>query len=65
MPALHLFCAFGVLCALPPQTYIGRVLVAVNPYKQLGVYGAGNIKNYRGRYIFEEPPHVRTLASCI
>lgn len=43
------------------QTYIGRVLIAVNPYKQLPIYGANTIKNYRGRYIFEEPPHVRAL----
>jgi myosin heavy subunit len=78
------------------QTYIGPVLIAVNPYRLInGLYGKGVIKNYqvlwpnpffpfsrkkkekkknkltcskknkikqKGRYYFEEPPHVYAIA---
>ncbi|KAL6052487.1 unconventional myosin-Ia [Balamuthia mandrillaris] len=43
-------------------TYIGQVLIAINPYQQLGIYSEQVIKTYQGRYIFEEPPHVYSIA---
>ncbi|ELR11773.1 myosin IF, putative [Acanthamoeba castellanii str. Neff] len=43
-------------------TYIGQVLIAINPYQQLPVYGPNVIKSYQDRYIFEEPPHVYAIA---
>ncbi|KAJ6251772.1 unconventional myosin-ie [Anaeramoeba flamelloides] len=44
-------------------TYIGFVLVAVNPYRLIkGMYGPVQIKRYRGKYSHELPPHVYSLA---
>lgn len=40
------------------QTYIGQVLVSVNPYKELNVYSEQNINEYRGRHFFQAPPHM-------
>lgn len=40
------------------QTYIGQVLVSVNPYKELGIYSEQDIKEYRGKHFFEAPPHM-------
>ncbi|XP_055902162.1 unconventional myosin IC isoform X1 [Eupeodes corollae] len=39
-------------------TYIGQVLVSVNPYKELPIYSENEIKQYRNRHFFEAPPHV-------
>lgn len=42
----------------PNQTYIGQVLVSVNPYKELNIYTEQNISEYRGKHFFEAPPHM-------
>nr|CAI5819201.1 unnamed protein product [Callosobruchus analis] len=39
-------------------TYIGPVLVSVNPYKELNIYGPKDIKEYNNKAFFEVPPHV-------
>ncbi|XP_067646670.1 unconventional myosin IC isoform X2 [Eurosta solidaginis] len=39
-------------------TYIGQVLISVNPYKQLPIYGENDIKEYRNKHFYEIPPHV-------
>ncbi|ALC42993.1 Myo61F, partial [Drosophila busckii] len=39
-------------------TYIGQVLVSVNPYKQLPIYSDAHIKEYRNKHFYEMPPHV-------
>ena len=44
--------------AIPPQTYIGPVLVSVNPYKELGIYGENHVKEYKGEAYYELPPHM-------
>lgn len=40
------------------QTYIGDVVVSMNPYHQLPIYRDADVENYRGRYIYERPPHM-------
>ncbi|XP_069686515.1 unconventional myosin IC isoform X2 [Periplaneta americana] len=39
-------------------TYIGQVLVSVNPYKNLNIYTPEDIKQYRNTHFFEAPPHI-------
>lgn len=41
-----------------PQTYIGQVLISVNPYKNLPIYGPDYIEKYRNVNFYELPPHV-------
>jgi len=44
-------------------TYIGHVLISVNPYKQINnLYTERTLKDYRGKYRYELPPHVYALA---
>ncbi|KAL2722195.1 unconventional myosin IC [Vespula maculifrons] len=42
-------------------TYIGQVLISVNPYKKLPIYDADNIQYYHKRHFFEAPPHIFAL----
>eukprot|EP00298_Acanthocystis_sp_HF-20_P012732 c20027_g2_i2.p1 GENE.c20027_g2_i2~~c20027_g2_i2.p1 ORF type:complete len:1422 (+),score=671.93 c20027_g2_i2:33-4298(+) len=43
-------------------TYIGPVLIAVNPFKALPIYTDKFIETYCGKYPYELPPHVYALA---
>ncbi|XP_013170911.1 PREDICTED: myosin-I heavy chain-like [Papilio xuthus] len=43
-------------------TYTGSILVAVNPYKELGCYTMEDMQNYRGKAFGSMPPHVFALA---
>lgn len=42
-------------------TYIGPVLVSVNPFKQINIYGDREIEIYQGAAQYENPPHVYAL----
>lgn len=38
------------------QTYIGSILVSVNPYRMFGIYGLEQVHQYSGRALGENPP---------
>ncbi|CAL1534478.1 unnamed protein product [Lymnaea stagnalis] len=42
-------------------TYIGPVLVSVNPFKHINIYGDREIEIYQGAAQYENPPHVYAL----
>ena len=39
-------------------TCIGDVIVSVNPYQKIEIYDQQVIDSYRGKNIYELPPHV-------
>ncbi|XP_064201698.1 unconventional myosin-Ig [Anguilla rostrata] len=45
-------------------TFIGEVVVSVNPYKHMDIYGAEAIEAYRGRELYENPPHLYAVADA-
>ncbi|XP_060051100.1 unconventional myosin-Ia isoform X2 [Erinaceus europaeus] len=44
-------------------TYIGNVLISVNPYQQLPIYGPEFIATYRDYTFYEQKPHIYALAN--
>ncbi|OIW26006.1 myosin-1 [Coniochaeta ligniaria NRRL 30616] len=45
-------------------TYIGHVLVSVNPFRDLGIYTDEVLNSYRGKNRLEMPPHVFAIAEA-
>lgn len=45
-------------------TYIGDILVAVNPFTNLGLYTRQHQKRYIGKSRFENPPHIFAVADA-
>lgn len=43
-------------------TYIGHVLVSVNPFRDLGIYTDQVLSSYQGKNRLEMPPHVFAIA---
>ncbi|KAK3069209.1 class II myosin, partial [Teratosphaeriaceae sp. CCFEE 6253] len=45
-------------------TYIGHVLVSVNPFRDLGIYTDSVLTSYQGKNRLEVPPHVFAIAEA-
>ncbi|KAI8098757.1 P-loop containing nucleoside triphosphate hydrolase protein [Halteromyces radiatus] len=45
-------------------TYIGHVLISVNPFRDLGIYTDEVLSNYQGKNLLEMPPHVFAIAEA-
>ncbi|XP_031569195.1 unconventional myosin-Ic-like isoform X2 [Actinia tenebrosa] len=43
-------------------TYIGTVVVSVNPYQDLSLYTPEMIEKYRGENLYELPPHIYAIS---
>ena len=57
-------CLLLCVSSVAIQTYIGSVLVSVNPYKAIpDLYGPGTMDKYRGVNFYELPPHVYVCQS--
>jgi myosin-1 len=48
------------------QSYIGNVVLSVNPFRNLPIYDADSVAKYRGRSAFDPklPPHMCALSSA-
>uniref|UniRef100_A0A672PJA6 Myosin IH n=1 Tax=Sinocyclocheilus grahami TaxID=75366 RepID=A0A672PJA6_SINGR len=46
-------------------TYIGTLLISVNPYKELDIYTKKQMDLYMGVNFFELPPHIYALADNV
>ncbi|XP_068193571.1 unconventional myosin-XV [Antennarius striatus] len=45
-------------------TYIGSILVSVNPYKMYNIYGTDMVMLYKGRALGENTPHLFAIANA-
>lgn len=46
-------------------TYIGHVLISVNPFQDLGIYTQQTLNMYKGKNRLEVPPHVFAIAEAM
>ncbi|KAH3684684.1 hypothetical protein WICPIJ_004349 [Wickerhamomyces pijperi] len=46
-------------------TYIGHVLISVNPFRDLGIYTEEILESYKGKNRLEVPPHVFAIAESM
>lgn len=46
-------------------TYIGHVLISVNPFRDLGIYTPAIMESYKGKNRLEVPPHVFAIAEAM
>lgn len=53
------------ICGHGEQTYIGHVLISVNPFRMLPIYTDEVLRSYRGKNRLEMPPHVYAIAESM
>ncbi|KAK0425813.1 hypothetical protein QR680_009401 [Steinernema hermaphroditum] len=46
-------------------TYIGPVLISVNPFKEMSYFGEKHMELYQGATQYENPPHIYALADSM
>ncbi|XP_023669835.1 unconventional myosin-Ie isoform X1 [Paramormyrops kingsleyae] len=46
-------------------TYIGPVLISINPFKQMPYFGEKEVEMYQGAAQYENPPHIYALADSM
>uniref|UniRef100_A0A673H2Q2 Unconventional myosin-Ib-like n=1 Tax=Sinocyclocheilus rhinocerous TaxID=307959 RepID=A0A673H2Q2_9TELE len=46
-------------------TYIGSVVISMNPYKSLPIYTAEKVEEYRNRNFYELSPHIKFVMSYV
>jgi len=65
-PSLHvlLLSASYNLSAFDSQTFVGSVLISVNPYKNVPIYGPAITRYYHGKAVGAEPPHIYAVAEA-
>ena len=61
----YFFVLFLLSHSANPYTYIGEVVVSVNPYKSLNIYNDADIEEYKGREQWERQPHLFSLAEAV
>ncbi|KAG8145803.1 hypothetical protein E2320_012291 [Naja naja] len=44
-------------------TYIGSILVSVNPYNMFNIYGTDHVLKYEGKALGENPPHLFAITN--
>ncbi|KAM3915876.1 unconventional myosin-XV [Leptodactylus fuscus] len=44
-------------------TYIGSILLSLNPYRMLNIYGTDHVLYYEGKALGETPPHLFAIAN--
>ena len=43
-------------------TYVGEVILSVNPYRTLDIYNDQRVMEYMGKEPYERPPHIFAVA---
>uniref|UniRef100_A0A3B3TA02 Myosin motor domain-containing protein n=1 Tax=Paramormyrops kingsleyae TaxID=1676925 RepID=A0A3B3TA02_9TELE len=46
-------------------TFIGPVLISVNPFKQMPYFGDREVEMYQGAAQYENPPHIYAVADSM
>ena len=44
-------------------TFIGNIMVSLNPYKHLSIYGGDMVRQYAGQALGDLPPHIYAIAN--